>query len=597
MHNEGAPRHHAGAPGPLLYLKPSCERVRSQVQRIRSPGSLSPEKPSPREAREPLSSRAEVLPSAPPGKGSPELGRGRGRRGRRGRGRGLPGRGKAGSARTRARKRRDARARGGGGGCGSSGAALSPEERAAAAAQRICRRGARCNRGAARSCSPAAALRPAAPRGGSERLPPPPGADWRRPPLLCISRKPPQPECQPTFCKQRDTSERRAWIYENTHARSWQDWGKLFHRLRVRRCPRLVSFPLLARRPPLPAMVAGLLGGGGWARGGTVPGSWLCLMALLQLLGSAPRGSGLAHGRRLICWQALLQCQGEPECSYAYSQYAEACAPVLAQPGGGDAPGAAAATFPAAAASFSSRWRCPSHCISALIQLNHTRRGPALEDCDCAQDENCKSTKRAIEPCLPRTSSGGAGGPGAGGVMGCTEARRRCDRDSRCNLALSRYLTYCGKLFNGLLCTDECRTVIEDMLAVPKAALLNDCVCDGLERPICESVKENMARLCFGAELGNGPGSSGSDGGLDDYYDEDYDDEQRAGGAGGEQPLDDDDGVPHPPRPGGGAAAAGGRGDLPYGPGRRSSGGGLAAPRGAWIPLASILLLLLPGLF
>ncbi|XP_010834368.1 PREDICTED: LOW QUALITY PROTEIN: growth arrest-specific protein 1 [Bison bison bison] len=274
-------------------------------------------------------------------------------------------------------------------------------------------------------------------------------------------------------------------------------------------------------------MVTGLLGGGGGARRGTVPGAWLCLMALLQLLGSAPRGSGLAHGRRLICWQALLQCQGEPECSYAYNQYAEACAPVLAQRGGSDVPGAAAAAaaFPASAASFSSRWRCPSHCISAL-------------------------------------------------VLGCTEARRRCDRDSRCNLALSRYLTYCGKLFNGLRCTDECRTVIEDMLAMPKAALLNDCVCDGLERPICESVKENMARLCFGAELGNGPGSSGSDGGLDDYYDEEYDDEQRTGGTGGEQPLDDDDGVPHPPRPGGGAAAAGGRGDLPYGPGRRSSGAG-----------------------
>ncbi|KAL2781258.1 growth arrest-specific protein 1 precursor [Daubentonia madagascariensis] len=337
-------------------------------------------------------------------------------------------------------------------------------------------------------------------------------------------------------------------------------------------------------------MVAALLGGGGEVRGGTVPGAWLCLMALLQLLGTAPRGSGLAHGRRLICWQALLQCQGEPECSYAYNQYAEACAPVLAQRGGGDTPGAAAgaAALPASAASFSSRWRCPSHCISALIQLNHTRRGPALEDCDCAQDENCKSTKRAIEPCLPRTS-----GAGAGGVMGCTEARRRCDRDSRCNLALSRYLTYCGKLFNGLRCTDECRTVIEDMRAVPKAALLNDCVCDGLERPICESVKENMARLCFGAELGNSPGSSGSDGGLDDYYDEDYDDEQRPGGAGGEQPLDDDDGVPHPPRPGGGAAAAGGRGDLPYGTGRRSSGGGRSVPRGAWTPLASILLLLL----
>ncbi|XP_021036053.1 growth arrest-specific protein 1 [Mus caroli] len=376
---------------------------------------------------------------------------------------------------------------------------------------------------------------------------------------------------------------------EDAHARSARNSDKLFQRPRGRH-PSLVSAPHRVRRPLLPAMLAALLGGAG-ARTGTLPGALLCLMALLQLLCSAPRGSGLAHGRRLICWQALLQCQGEPDCSYAYSQYAEACAPVLAQRGGADAPGPAGA-FPASAASFSPRWRCPSHCISALIQLNHTRRGPALEDCDCAQDEHCRSTKRAIEPCLPRTSSVGPGA-GAGSVMGCTEARRRCDRDSRCNLALSRYLAYCGKLFNGLRCTDECRAVIEDMLAVPKAALLNDCVCDGLERPICESVKENMARLCFGPDASNGPGSSGSDGGLDDYYDEEYDDEQRAGAAGGEQPLDDDDGLA---RPGGGAAAAGGRGDLPHGPGRRSSSsgsGGHWANRSAWTPFACLLLLLL----
>ncbi|XP_053910837.1 growth arrest-specific protein 1 [Cuculus canorus] len=250
-------------------------------------------------------------------------------------------------------------------------------------------------------------------------------------------------------------------------------------------------------------------------------GAWLCAAAALGAL-CPPRGS-LAQGRRLICWQAVLQCQGEPECSYAYSQYAEACAPVLLQQGGDGAAGAAGS-------GASSRRRCPSHCIAALIQLNHTRRGPPLEDCDCAQDENCRATKRAIEPCLPRTSSPGPGPGAAGGgpgVMGCTEARRRCDWDSRCSLALSRYMTYCGKLFNGLRCTPECRAVIEDMLAVPKAVLLNDCVCDGLERPICESVKENMARLCFGADTGgNGAGSSGgSDGGTEEYYDEDYEEE------------------------------------------------------------------------
>ncbi|XP_062984643.1 growth arrest-specific protein 1 [Elgaria multicarinata webbii] len=275
-------------------------------------------------------------------------------------------------------------------------------------------------------------------------------------------------------------------------------------------------------------MVAAWRGGGSCWRGSLLPlpGAAGLRLLLLLLLGAASPPPPGAHGRRLICWQAMLQCQEEADCGYAYSQYAEACAPVLMAAGDGSA--AAASSF-----SSSNRRRCPSHCISALIQLNHTRRGPALEDCDCDQDENCRATKRAIEPCLPRTSGGGGGGGAgggggggaAGGVIGCTEARRRCDWDNRCSVALSRYMTYCGKLFNGVRCTDECRAVIEDMLAVPKAMLLNDCVCDGLERPICESVKENMARLCFGADV-VGPGSSGaSDGAIDDYYDEEYEDE------------------------------------------------------------------------
>lgn len=239
-------------------------------------------------------------------------------------------------------------------------------------------------------------------------------------------------------------------------------------------------------------------------------GGWRLLLVLLL---------GAAEGRRLICWQAMLQCQEEPECGYAFSQYYEACAPVLkAVDGDGGAEGAS-----------NSRRRCPSHCISALIQLNHTRRGPALEDCDCDRDENCRATKRAIEPCLPRTSSSsgspaGGGGAGGGGVIGCTEARRRCDWDSRCNHALNLYMAHCGKLFNGLRCTEECRRVIQDMLALPKASLLNDCVCDGLERPICESVKENMARLCFGGGAGSSGGAA-SDAALDDYYDDEYDDD------------------------------------------------------------------------
>ncbi|KAJ7335590.1 hypothetical protein JRQ81_013531 [Phrynocephalus forsythii] len=323
-------------------------------------------------------------------------------------------------------------------------------------------------------------------------------------------------------------------------------------------------------------------GGRGWR---TVllrlPGA-LALRLLLVLLGAASPPPPGAHGRRLICWQAMLQCQEEPECGYAYSQYVEACAPVLMAAGDG----AAAAAASSSSSSFSNRRRCPSHCISALIQLNHTRRGPALEDCDCDQDENCRATKRAIEPCLPRTSSGGGGGGGGaaagggggggtGGVIGCTEARRRCDWDSRCSLALNRYMASCGKLFNGRRCTEECRAVIEDMLAVPKALLLNDCVCDGLERPICESIKENMARLCFGPDAA-GPGSSGApDGALDDYYDEYEDEAQR--------PKDELDEI-------GFVGGAGAEAAFP-----RKPGSGCPARAAPWTLLsaASILLLLL----
>ncbi|XP_040211429.1 growth arrest-specific protein 1 [Rana temporaria] len=225
---------------------------------------------------------------------------------------------------------------------------------------------------------------------------------------------------------------------------------------------------------------------------------------LLLLLGSV---LGVALSRGLICWHAILQCQRESDCSYAFSQYTEACSSVISRPG-----------------ESSRHHRCPSHCISALIQLNSTKGGPALENCDCAVDDSCKATKRAIEPCMPWTSGarvgGGASAAGGGAIMGCTEARRLCDGDRRCQASVNRYMSKCGRLFNGVRCTDECRGVIEDMMQVPKALLLNDCVCDGPERAICETLKENMARLCFGAE----PGSSGNSD-YDEYEDE-YDEEE-----------------------------------------------------------------------
>lgn len=173
-------------------------------------------------------------------------------------------------------------------------------------------------------------------------------------------------------------------------------------------------------------------------------------------------------GRRLICWQAIMNCQAEPECNYAYEHYMRACGPVL----------------------NGERRKCPSHCISSLVQLNLTKNGPALEDCSCARDTLCLNTKRAIEPCLPRTTS-----------TGCTEARRQCERDQQCSSTMHDYLKYCGKLFSGAVCTNGCRNVIATMRRIPKGQQLDTCMCDGNERAICEFVKASMKTLCFESPL------------------------------------------------------------------------------------------------
>lgn len=210
------------------------------------------------------------------------------------------------------------------------------------------------------------------------------------------------------------------------------------------------------------------------------------------------------HGRRLVCWKAILKCHGEPECHYAYDQYLYACASVL----GGE------------------RRKCPSHCISSLIQLNLTRSGPALEDCDCVVDPVCRATKEAIEPCLPRTST-----------VGCTEARRQCELDQPCGSAMRDYLFHCRKLFGGERCSDGCRRVIAGMRAIPKARQLDTCECDGAERNICEYIKVSMKTFCADpAERFAGSGFSDAEDDGDDYY-VDQGDYQYAEDSGGSAPF------------------------------------------------------------
>ncbi|XP_068594923.1 growth arrest-specific protein 1a [Brachionichthys hirsutus] len=193
-----------------------------------------------------------------------------------------------------------------------------------------------------------------------------------------------------------------------------------------------------------------------------------------------------SHGGRLICWRAIMNCHAESECNYAYEHYMRACGPVLK----------------------GERRKCPSHCISSLVQLNLTKNGPSLEDCNCAKDSACTSMKRAIEPCLPRTTS-----------TGCTEARRQCERDQQCSSAMEDYLKHCGKLFSGAICTSGCRNVIANMRKIPKGQQLDTCMCDGNERAICEFLKSSMKVLCFDTPARDE--GSGSDSGRDPDYEDD----------------------------------------------------------------------------
>lgn len=58
------------------------------------------------------------------------------------------------------------------------------------------------------------------------------------------------------------------------------------------------------------------------------------------------------------------------------------------------------------------------------------------------------------------------------------------------------------------------------MLFIPNGMLLNQCICDGVERPFCEVVKENMSKLC---NIGDS-GVASDHVEMDDVYeDEDYD--------------------------------------------------------------------------
>ncbi|XP_032829746.1 growth arrest-specific protein 1-like [Petromyzon marinus] len=309
------------------------------------------------------------------------------------------------------------------------------------------------------------------------------------------------------------------------------------------------------------------------------------LLSLLLLcwaplaLSSASSSSSQQQQQARPCWEAIVRCSQEAECKRAYDGYVSACESVRGGGGGGALEGAGrhgggghgggghgggghrgggggsddgwhdggpmgvghggrgggGGGGGGDRSGGAARSRCPTLCITALVQLNQTRSGPALESCDCGREPRCLRTKSALEPCLPRTFTAAADHGGGGRRrVGCTDARHRCLEEPRCSETLDEYLRGCGQLFNGARCSPQCRAVIERMLSLQGARQLSDCVCDGIERPFCEAVKRNMAELCFdGEDFLAGSGDFGSYGGGGGDDDDDGDDDDGGGGGGG----------------------------------------------------------------
>ncbi len=89
-------------------------------------------------------------------------------------------------------------------------------------------------------------------------------------------------------------------------------------------------------------------------------------------------------------------------------------------------------------------------------------------------------------------------------VVSCTAAQWICAADPLCSTALEYYNRFCGSMFRGRRCTRRCLNSIRILRRQRASAKLESCLCDGTEPYECRRIKDNMDRLCFGADEDGG---------------------------------------------------------------------------------------------
>ncbi|KFM63217.1 Growth arrest-specific protein 1, partial [Stegodyphus mimosarum] len=174
------------------------------------------------------------------------------------------------------------------------------------------------------------------------------------------------------------------------------------------------------------------------------------------------------------CDVARMKCAYRTSCSRALHSYMVDCADVLA----------------------GRTTRCPWACKRALISLTSTEMGLALSECDCGDNEFCRSSKERAEVCRPEVSYATADDT----VVSCSVAEWICAADPLCSTALDYYHRFCRSMFHGRKCTPRCNNSLAILDRQEKAVKLRNCYCDGSEDFPCHNIKKNTQLLCYGRD-------------------------------------------------------------------------------------------------
>nr|XP_039271539.1 uncharacterized protein LOC120345983 [Styela clava] len=168
--------------------------------------------------------------------------------------------------------------------------------------------------------------------------------------------------------------------------------------------------------------------------------------------------------------------------------------------------------------------KCSTKCVHSLMMLNETVYGALLAHCDCrAQtmpsayqvsgsvlqknqidstdgsqisqekylqdwENTCFIHQRSAQTCRPRTFRR------TSGIIGCTEARQRCEKNSICRIAQQNFLSKCSQVINGIHCSSSCKESVRRLRQA--TSHYDTCVCDTSEGPTCQQIRSNVVHLC-----------------------------------------------------------------------------------------------------